>query len=184
MPFPKNREIEALNNPKIVEILEKNGFEDIKSAEKRRFSPFDFRAFRNGKLCFIEARVRSSQAKSQFFTFTDSKLRHLAELEREGDVYIILLNKFGHRILTLNELLSGKHEDIHFFKYKNREAYYWTKNRWGKDASTKKTERIVIKCDVETKNQFRGFAIKFKDQEAALNALLDLSEGKGYVLRT
>ena len=130
MPFPETREIEKAYDPKIVEILEAEGFTEVKSAKKRQFSPYDFRAFKDGKLCFIESRIRSPEAKTQFFTFRDTKLKHLAELEKKGKVYIILLNKFGHRILTLDALLSEEHEDVKFFKYKGSKAYYWVKEGW------------------------------------------------------
>ena len=171
-------------DPKIVKLLEENGFQDVKSAEKRRFSPYDFKAFQKGKLCFIEARVRSPQATTQFFTFRDSKIKHLAELEKVGSVYIILLNKYGHRILTLDELLSGKHKDVQFFKYKSRDVYYWKEEHWGKGVSARKTKRIVIRYDSDlVAKRFKRFAADYKDFQAALKMLLDLGEEKGYVLR-
>lgn len=46
-----------------------------------------------------------------------------------------------------------------------------------------KPERIVIRCYMKTKIQFREFTAKYKDQEAALKALLDLAKGKAYSLR-
>lgn len=34
-------------------------------------------------------------------------------------------------------------------------------------------EKIVIRCDLETKHRFHTFSVPFEDQEAALHALLD-----------
>lgn len=34
-------------------------------------------------------------------------------------------------------------------------------------------EKIVIRCDIETKHRFHTFSVPFEDHEAALHALLD-----------
>jgi len=38
--------------------------------------------------------------------------------------------------------------------------------------------RLVILCEKETKIRFKEFAAKYKNYEEALNALLDIAEGR------
>ena len=165
-----------------IKILENKGFTDVAKAEACN-APYDFRAFKNGELHFIEVRSRSSNAKTEFFTFRDTKIKHLYELRKIAPVLILLIKKSGHRLLTLDELVTNRPKDVGFFKYKRREAkrptraWHFSPNGWRVKGPPK--ELIRIRCSKETRQKFRLFAVsKDMTYEEALNFLLNVEAPK------
>lgn len=97
-------------------FLELKGFKNIKTVGNW-YSPYDLEAEYNGKKCLIEVKGRTPNSKTQTFTFRDTKIRNLKELGKKHPVFIILINKYGFKVISLRQLLSKKFSDIKFFKY-------------------------------------------------------------------
>ena len=77
MPLPWNpKKIGEKGEDLAKEILLKEGFTDLRK-HRIKTAPYDYRAKKDGKLCFVEVRYRSPKAKTQMFTFRDTKIRHL-----------------------------------------------------------------------------------------------------------
>jgi len=181
-PRKKDDEVER----QAIKILENEGFKDVLKSEVYN-APYDFRAFKNSELFFIEVRGRSPTAKTQFFTFRNTKIKHLYELQKVAKVLILLINKFGHKLITLDELVTNRPKDVLFFEYKRREAkrptgaWYFSSKGWRVKIPSKKEALIRIRCsEEETKRKFMGFVASkgFRNSEEALKFLLNQSEEK------
>lgn len=102
-------------------ILKSYSFNNITRSTSMSTS-YDFTAEKDGFKCFIEVKTRSAKANTQFFTYRDTQLKHLSELLNKGKVYLLLINKYGHKLVTLDDVLNKKVEDVYIFKYKGRLA--------------------------------------------------------------
>ena len=109
-PFQKGMAFEKIG----VELLKKAGFTDIEKLGTT--FPVDFLALKDGNKCFIEVRGRSNDAKTQFFYFRPTKVEHMKEASKIFPVYVLLINKSGDRLMTLEDMLSGNHPGIRIFK--------------------------------------------------------------------
>ena len=89
-----------------VKILKEEGFTDI--VKLGTTFPVDFVALKDNIKCFIEVRGRSYDAKTQFFYFRPSKIDHMIEANNIFPVYVLLINKWGPRLMLLKDMLSGK----------------------------------------------------------------------------
>lgn len=121
MPFNHitNAEV-AAKRKEAPEILTKAGFSKVN--EEKNNEAFDFTAEKDGRLCFVEVKTRHPDAKTQFFTYRDSQLRHLSELTSKGPVFLLLINKDGSRIVPLEDVLSNSAPGVYVFKYKKSKA--------------------------------------------------------------
>lgn len=105
---------------KTVPFLELSGFEDIQhESAKNPQSCYDFAATRNGLPCLIEVRSRSPEAKTQFFVIRNTKLTHIEEAakEKNATIYFVFVNKWGFKLITIEELRATKHPDVKFTEY-------------------------------------------------------------------
>jgi Holliday junction resolvase len=100
--------VEDTYKPIIKDILGIEGFTNIK--EMPRHSLFDFIANKGENVVFIEAKSRSPAAKTQTFVITKKKLERLSELKAKTncEVYLIFINKHGHKTVTLQDFLDRK----------------------------------------------------------------------------
>jgi len=104
-----------------VKILKEEGFTDIKKLGST--FPVDCIALKDGSRCFIEVRGRSYDAKTQFFYFRPSKIDHMREANDIFPVYVLLINKWGHHLMTLGNMLSGNEPNIRLFEPKGKGNY-------------------------------------------------------------
>jgi len=169
-------EKERASEPEVIQILESEGFKNIQRTP--RHWVYDFEAIRDEEKAFIEVRTRSPSCKYQFFTFRDTKIKNLGSLTKHGKVFILLVNKYGYRLVTLEDLVSGHAPDVHFFKYKGRNAYYFSRGTGWRKLGEPKTRTLRIKCSKETQRRFKRFMIDSEapNSEKALINLLDKAE--------
>ncbi len=116
MAILKKAEIGLKYEKMAKRFLELKGFKNIKIVGNW-YSPYDLEAEYNGKKCLIEVKSRTQKSKTQTFTFRDTKIRNLKKLGERHPVFIILINKYGFKVISLRQLLSRKFSDIKFFKY-------------------------------------------------------------------
>lgn len=142
-PFQKGMAFEKIG----VEILKEEGFTDIDKLGTT--FPVDFIALKGNSKCFIEVRGRSYDAKTQFFHFRPTKIEHMKEANKIFPVYVLLINKSGHRLMPLDVMLSGKHDGIRIFAPKGKGNYivydFETLKRTGVPAAVRDKKRM--KCE-------------------------------------
>ena len=130
------------------------------------------------------------------FTFRDTKIRHLLDLSKIAPVYILLIHKYGHTLLTLEELLSKQLPEsekvrIAFFKHKPKKplAYNVVKEKYEQRTSfpykltQEKPRKVSLTLRVYplTYRKFRDLIQsevvknrKFKDVDEFANYLIQL----------
>jgi Holliday junction resolvase-like predicted endonuclease len=142
-PFQKGMAFEKIG----VGILKEEGFTDIEKLGTT--FPVDFTALKEDIKYFIEVRGRSYDAKTQFFYFRPTKIEHMREANKIFPVYVLLINKWGHRLMPLEEMLSGKQQGIRIFKPKGKGNYvvydFEKMKRIGNTTTEKNKKRI--KCE-------------------------------------
>ena len=182
-----------------VEILKREGFTDIEKLGTT--FPVDFTALKDDIKYFIEVRGRSYDAKTQFFYFRPTKIEHMKEANKIFPVYVLLINKWGHRLMPLEDMLSGRKFDVHIYKPRGKGNYivydFDSRKRIdipraARDKKRKKCENIIdprkltrkdqpkidaevrIHCPDCVRIEFKTFVAKhdFKNQWGALLYLL------------
>ncbi|MBE9595000.1 MAG: hypothetical protein IMF19_16150 [Proteobacteria bacterium] len=142
-PFQKGMAFEKIG----VGILKEEGFTNIEKLGTT--FPVDFIALKDNAKCFIEVRGRSYDAKTQFFYFRPTKIEHMRAANKIFPVYVLLINKRGHRLMHLEVMLSGKHEGIRIFAPRGKGNYivydFETLKRRGNPTVAKDKKRI--KCE-------------------------------------
>lgn len=147
--------VEQQYEEKVMAILEENGFTGIRKMPYQ--SLFDFLAMKGKKLCYIELKSRSEKAKTQTFTFPHSKLERLKDLKGNDFVYLLFINKFGHRLVEIDDFLSCK-TDVQNFKVsvygkgKDYDAYYFNmkKEKWESTSTSKKQETTHLTLQTDS----------------------------------
>jgi hypothetical protein len=127
-------------------ILTAHGFSDVSRGPAT--APYDFTAKKDGKKCFIEMKSRSPQARTQFFAFRQSQLMNLKKLAEKEQVFILLINKYGYKLVSLEEFLGLKDGiytfKCYFEKKKPRNVYYWSPLGWKGNTHIKSDETRTI----------------------------------------
>jgi len=151
------KEIEKSYDKHVRYVLKHHGFKKIHGVGRLNY-PYDYTAEKQGLTCFIELKVRSPQAKTQFFCFRESKIKALKKLNQSAPVYILLINKYGYKLAELDDFLLKKN-GIYGFNYavahnKKVVAWYFTPLGWrGKTKKPKQTEKVMLTLTPELKNK-------------------------------
>jgi len=90
----------------VTPLLEQEGFTEL------QLMPYgygvDYKAKRSGKECFVDAKVRGPDTKTQFFRFKAPKLKKLAAANSILPVYLLFVTKWGHHLYTFDDLIAQK----------------------------------------------------------------------------
>ena len=173
------KEVGLKGEKRAVKILESLGFKEVRRADTMN-SIYDITAMSpEGEPCIVEVRTRSPEAKTQFFTIRDTKIKNLKEIAYLNNinlVYFIGINKYGYSLFTIDQLITEKIPNVKIFKYKKAKAVYPTYQGYAK--KPEKSEKLRIRCSSDTYRKFYVFVAEygFKDQEAAIIGLLDIAE--------
>ena len=174
----KRKRIGRQGEVRAKEILRLEGFTEIRDSENS-ITPYDLRALSpEGEPCRIEVKTRSPEAKTQFFTVRDSKLRNLSKIIDAGEVkevYFVCINKYGYTIFTLGQIINEKIPNIKILKYKDSKTRSAIRDekKW-----FKKDSEVYVRCSKMLRIKFRLFVVKheFKNYGEALEELLRLAE--------
>jgi len=155
---------------KAISILKLEGFRDIK-IRKEWYSLYDIDAIRDGKNYAIVVKIRNPSSKTQFFTFRDTKIRKLGDLNIKKPVMVLLINKYGYKLISLNEMLNKKFQDIKFFKYKPHKPSI---QRFPVEipqpfSNNRKKKILCIRCSESTIAEFRKRFYTLKSQGIVKN---------------
>jgi len=157
-----------------IALLKLLGFTNIRRPQVKN-SVYDLEAIDpKGRPCLIEVKTRSPRAKTQTFVIRESKIRNLkivAELKKAEEIYFLLLNKYGHYLITLDDLLKGGIPGVKIAKFKK-----WSARVVIPGIRHGKPEMLRIRCSRATRVRFKRLAAEFRDYEEALNAMMDLWE--------
>lgn len=98
----KKWEVEDSYHPKVVEILEKNGFKNI--IRMPRFSLYDYEAEKNDSTVYVEVRSRSV-GMAPYFIIRKSKMQRLRDLKNQTsrEVYFLLLQGDDYALYEIDE---------------------------------------------------------------------------------
>jgi Holliday junction resolvase-like predicted endonuclease len=146
----KRKEIGYLGEEKAIKILEVLGFTELnRSPYKNQI--YDLEAL-NPKGCpsIIEVRTRSAKAETQFFTIRDTKIRNLeiASQNMHVSAYFMLINKFGFKLISLDQLKSKLPPDVRIFKFRKSTSGIII------SGTEKRTDKIEFRADHETRKAF------------------------------
>lgn len=166
------KEIEQSYDKYVRYLLKYHGFRNIRSVRRLNY-PYDYLAELDGLKCFVELKVRSKEAKSQFFCFRTSQINALQKLSESAQVYVLLINKYGYKLVGLQELLLKK-DGIYGFNYhiarnKAVRAYYFTPLGWReKRPSRKAVEKVALTITPDLKEAITKAAKEqFGDRKGA-----------------
>lgn len=103
---------------KAMKYLEVEGFVNVEKVPDP-FCAYDLTAIKDGQRCLIEVRSRSPDAKTQFFVVRNTKIQHIEEAAKLQNalVFFVFVNKWGFKLLPLDELKKDKLPDVKFVEY-------------------------------------------------------------------
>jgi len=170
------------------QILTAHGFKNVLRGPET--APYDFTADKDGKPCLIEMKSRSPQATTQFFAFRQSQIINLKRLAETIPVYILLINKYGYKLITIQDFLGLKDGiytfKCHFEKKTSQSVYYWTPLGWRgthQKANTRNTRRIHLHLTPEVIVKLEEEAWRlFGSRQQAISMLVENKLREAYKL--
>lgn len=161
----RKKAIGAWGERKAIEFLTLIGFTQIKHSTPVN-QVYDLDAIDpQGQQCVIEVKTRSPEAITQFFTLRNTKIRNIELFcQHMGikNVYFILINKFGFKIVSLQQIKEKKMPpDLKIFNFKGHTSLF---HSYGGKIGGKREERIEIITSFETKKAFEKIFYELKPE--------------------
>lgn len=121
--YANSKQVDDSQIPQATHFLQDNGFSKV---EYTKQGPTDFKALHKGRPAYVELRVVSPKASRQnHFLIRLSKLRILEKFSLQGEVYVLLINKEGFRLVPFHEIPN--HPEISIFtERKYVDTRYWS----------------------------------------------------------
>lgn len=138
-----------------VEFLTVMGFTKIEHSKPIN-QVYDLEAIDpEGTLCIIEVRTRSAEAKTQFFTLRNTKIRNIELACQQLNIknaYFVLINKFGFNIVSLKQIKEKTlPSNLKLFTFKGHMSF--AHSQGGLIAKTRDS-KIEIKVTLKEKGAY------------------------------
>lgn len=145
----ERKAIGFMGEEKAIRILEVLGFTKLQRSPYKN-QVYDIEALNpQGLPAIIEVRTRSGGAETQFFTIRNTKIRNLeiASKQMNATAYFMFINKFGFKLLSLEQLRGKLPPDVRIFKFKSASGIVLGKTE-------KRMDKIEFRVNHETRKNF------------------------------